>query len=299
MAMTVIGTIVLPENEARTVYALIIENPALFPDAVDLYERAPGLWDVVVYLSEADAGQQAAVAMALGNVAGPSATMQWTDLPATDWVRQSQAALPPVRVGRVLVYGGHHRDKVRPNDIAIEIEAGQAFGTGHHATTQGCLHAIQAVLKRRVVRSALDIGTGSGVLAIALARQGVGILATDIDPLAIAVARDNAAKNGAAERITFSLMPKTPGLLPGPRRATYDLVVANILMGPLLTLAPAIARAVAPNGSVILSGLLPPQRSPIIATYRALGLHVTRWLVMDGWLTVMMTRPKRYARSGG
>jgi len=288
--MTVTATIVLAEGDARRLSTLLAENTEISPDAVDLHEESPGVWTLVVYLAEANATRKAALENALRGVAGRSAAAEWRDLPATDWVKQSQAALPPVRVGRILVYGEHDRRKVRSNDIAIAIEAGQAFGTGHHATTQGCLFAIQALLKAKDVRSALDVGTGSGVLAIALARHGIRVVATDVDPLAIAIARENARKNGVADRIAVALMPRSPTLLPGPRRATYDLIVANILLGPLLTLAPAIGRAVAAHGHVVLSGLLPAQRAPIVATYRSVGLHLRCWFVQDGWLTLTLAR---------
>jgi ribosomal protein L11 methyltransferase len=213
-------------------------------------------------------------------------------------VKRSQDALPAVRAGRVLVYGRHARERVRENDIAIAIEAGQAFGTGHHATTRGCLLAIDDLLKRGRPRCALDIGTGTGVLAIALARRGVPVLATDIDPIAVRIARENARANGVAERVAVRLMPRHPRLLPAMRpHGGYDLVVANILMEPLVTLAPAIRRAVAPGGAVVLSGLLPHQRQPITAVYRAVGLPVERWFVHDGWLTMVMVRPAKVRSS--
>jgi ribosomal protein L11 methyltransferase len=206
-------------------------------------------------------------------------------------VRRSQHALPAVRAGRVVVHGGHARGQARPNDLAILIEAGQAFGTGHHATTRGCLLAIAAVARSHRVRSALDVGTGSGVLAIALAKRGVSVLATDIDPIAARIARANARLNGVAARVAVRLMPHAPSRLPPSRLAPYDLVVANILLEPLLKLAPAIARQTAAGGSVILSGLLPDQGRAILATYRGVGLRVRRALLHDGWLTVTLDRP--------
>jgi ribosomal protein L11 methyltransferase len=209
-------------------------------------------------------------------------------------VKRSQEALPRIRAGRFLVYGAHIRDQVRPNDIAIHIEAGLAFGTGHHATTRGCLLAIEATLKARRPRSALDVGTGSGVLAIALARHGIPVVATDIDPVAVRIADENARLNGVATGVSVGPMPAIPRQLPAYRPSGgYDLVVANILLGPLLTLAPAIARAVSAGGTVILSGLLPDQRQPIVATYRSVGLRLRRWFVHDGWLVVVMERPAR------
>ncbi|MBZ0228103.1 MAG: 50S ribosomal protein L11 methyltransferase, partial [Bauldia sp.] len=177
------------------------------------------------------------------------------------------------------------------NDLAIEIEAGQAFGTGHHGTTAGCLVAIDRLAKSRRIANALDIGTGSGVLAIAIARRAKApVLASDIDPVAVAVARENVAKNGAAGFVeTFT----AAGL--GDRRfaarAPFDLIVANILAGPLAALAPAIRRKLANGGTVILSGLLPDQKARIVSAYRRQGLRLVGALVLDGWLTLTFVRP--------
>ena len=176
---------------------------------------------------------------------------------------------------------------VRPNDIGIEIEAGQAFGTGHHGTTAGCLLAIEREAKARPIRNALDVGTGSGVLAIALARLAKArVLASDIDPVATRVAAENVRLNGVAGFVRCITAVGLAGRA-FAGSAPYDLVVANILAGPLAALAPAIRRAVAPGGTVILSGLLPAQRARILATYRMSGLvcvsaHGHRWLADAG-----------------
>jgi ribosomal protein L11 methyltransferase len=138
------------------------------------------------------------------------------------------------------------------------------------------------------------------VLAIALAKRGVPVLATDIDPIAVRIARYNALVNGVGSRVAVQLMPKAPRRLPLPTVSSgYDLVVANILMGPLMTLGPALAENVAPAGTVILSGLLPDQRIPIVATYRSVGLRLQRWFIHAGWLTVVMERPGKPGRRWG
>jgi len=129
-------------------------------------------------------------------------------LPDIDWIAKSLEGLKPVRAGRFIVHGSHDRDKVRVNDLAIEIEAGQAFGTGHHGTTAGCLEVIDEVVRSRKVRNALDLGTGSGVLAIAVRKlKHIPVLATDIDPVAVRVARENARSNGLIEGIEFRVAP--------------------------------------------------------------------------------------------
>ena len=184
---------------------------------------------------------------------------------------KSLEGLKPVRAGRFLVFGRHDRDRLKPNDLGIEIEAGQAFGTGHHGTTAGCLIAIAQEAKTRPIRNALDVGSGSGVLAIALAKLAKArVLASDIDPVATRVAEENVRLNGVAAHVRCITAAGLNGRA-FAERTPADLIVANILAGPLAALAPAIRRAVAPGGTVILSGLLPEQRARIVATYRAAG----------------------------
>jgi ribosomal protein L11 methyltransferase len=293
--LTTTATFTFSEAVARRLANALSDEPEIGANAVDLHEASPGRWEVVAYFAEPDASQREALSGTAAAIIGKPRTEAWAELPETDWVARSQAALPPVRAGRVVVYGSHDRDKIRPNELAIAIEAAQAFGTGHHGTTQGCLLAIQAVAKSRHIVSALDVGTGSGVLAIALARAGAWVVATEIDTIAAVIARDNAKANGVARRVSVVMMPMPPGCLPVTGTDRYDLVVANILMGPLLTLAPAIAQAVAPGGAATLSGLLPEQRVAIVATYRAAGLRLSRWFVLDGWLTVILRRPHKRA----
>lgn len=172
-------------------------------------------------------------------------------LPDIDWVAQSLEGLKPVRAGRFLVHGAHDRDKRRNGDLAIEIEAGLAFGTGHHGTTAGCLEMLERVVLRERPRRALDLGTGSAVLAIALAKLArIPVLATDIDPVAIRVAAANVRLNHAAALVTTATAPG----FHHPVFATwapFDLIVANILARPLMRLAPAMARHISPGGSLV------------------------------------------------
>jgi ribosomal protein L11 methyltransferase len=296
MTATTIATVTLGEAAARLL-ADTADVESLGADAIDVNEQSPGAWRVTAYFRGPGPAARKAFAALASEAGGRKAAVEWRELPDADWVKRSQEALPRVRAGRFLVYGAHTAGEVRANDVAIHIEAGLAFGTGHHATTRGCLLAIEAVLKSRPPRAALDIGTGSGVLAIALARRGVPVDATDIDPVAVRIARDNARLNRVVSGVAVRLMPAMPRRLPAAYPdAGYDLIVANILMQPLLILAPAIARAVAPGGAVILSGLLPDQRRPIVAAYRSVGLTLRRWFVHDGWLVVVVNRPARLRR---
>jgi ribosomal protein L11 methyltransferase len=198
--------------------------------------------------------------------------------------------LKPVRAGRVLVHGSHDRDSVRVNDVAIEIEAALAFGTGHHGTTAGCLLALDAELKQRRPRHAIDVGTGTGILALALAKQVKRkVVAGDIDAIAVEVAARNARVNHAPQALDLYV---APGLrhAKANRPRHFDLVFANILAGPLRKLAPAIARALADDGTVILSGLLEMDVAGVVSAYRHQGLALARRSSREGWATLVMKR---------
>jgi ribosomal protein L11 methyltransferase len=208
----------------------------------------------------------------------------------TDWVRNSLEGLKPVRAGRFLVHGAHDRPSVRVNDLAIEIEAALAFGTGHHGTTRGCLLALAAELKRRRPGFVLDVGTGTGILAFAAAKALRGrVVAGDLDPEAVRVARENARLNGIAPWLTLYAGPGVRHALANrPRR--FDVVLANILAKPLRRLAPSLARVVAPGGIVILSGLLVRDVPGILSAYRAQGLALRRQGELEGWATLVLAR---------
>ncbi|HXV31412.1 MAG TPA: 50S ribosomal protein L11 methyltransferase [Sinorhizobium sp.] len=211
-------------------------------------------------------------------------------LPDIDWIAKSLEGLAPVRAGRFIVHGSHDRDKVRPGEIAIEIDAGQAFGTGHHGTTAGCLEMLASVARAGRVRNVLDLGTGSGVLAIAAWKLlHVPVLATDIDPIATRVAKDNAHRNGAPGGLTFATAPgfhSTTFSANGP----FDLIIANILARPLMKMAPELVAHLAPGGSVILSGILAEQRWKVLAAYNGQHLKHARTIWRNGWVTIHLTR---------
>ncbi len=249
------------------------------------------IWEASVYMmAEDEADVRSRVEAALSQ-AFPDAALSREVIPDVDWVSKSLEGLKPVRAGRFLVHGSHDRDKLRTGDIAIEIDAGQAFGTGHHGTTAGCLEVIDRVLRARTVRNALDLGTGSGVLAIAVRKlRNIPVLATDIDPIAIRVAAENVRRNGIASGISTVTAPgfhSTAFSEHGP----FDLIIANILARPLIRMAPQLVTNLAPGGSVILSGILASQRWKVIAAYNGAKLRHVRTIWRNGWVTIHLDRP--------
>jgi len=244
------------------------------------------IWQASVYLMLYEEDEiRARVARAIAEDY-PDLAIEREIIPDIDWIAKSLEGLTPVRAGRFLVHGSHDRDKVRPHDLAIEIDAGQAFGTGHHGTTAGCLEMIDSVVRAKQPRNALDLGTGSGVLAIAVRKLvNVPVLATDIDPVAVRVARDNGRRNGVPAGIEWRTAPgfhSTAFAEYGP----FDLIIANILARPLMKMAPQLVNHLAPGGSVILSGILASQRWKVIAAYNGAGLKHVRTLWRNGWVTI-------------
>src|SRR4051794_9773736 len=206
-----------------------------------------------------------------------------------DWVGASLAGLAPVDAGRFVLHGGHDRARVAQNRIGIEIEAALAFGTGHHGTTRGCLLALDAIAKAGRPRNILDVGTGSGVLAIAAARVlHHPVLASDIDITAVRAARENVRRNRAAA-VTV-IHTAGVGGQPFRARAPFDLVFANILLGPLQRLARPIRMLTARRALVVLSGLLPEHGNAALAAYRMQGFALLRRIDLDGWTTLVLRR---------
>ncbi|MCA6243544.1 MAG: 50S ribosomal protein L11 methyltransferase [Phenylobacterium sp.] len=206
-----------------------------------------------------------------------------------DWLAMSLSGLPPVRAGRFFVYGAHDQGRIPANAVALRIEAGAAFGTGHHGTTVGCLQAWNDLIKARRFGKVLDVGAGTGVLAIAAARTGARLArGTDIDAPSVRIARENAALNGARAEFVHA-----SGL--GHQRvrsaAPYDLVFANILAPPLVALAQDIRGALRPGGVAILSGLLRTQERRVLAAYRSRGFRLLRRIHRDAWATLVLQRP--------
>ena len=258
--------------------------------AVAAFERPDGRWDVTVHFAEPP--DQALVRELVANAAGREAAegIAFDTVEAKDWVKASLEDLVPVPAGRFVVHGQHDRERVAPNKLGIEIEAALAFGTGHHGTTRGCLLLLDHVLKAWRPRHVLDLGTGTGVLAIAAAKAlHQKVLASDIDPPSVQVARENARLNISghlvqAIRATGFAAPQFAAVAP------FDLVLANILANPLRQLAGPMARHLAPSALVILSGLLTPQATGVIAAYRARGLVPVRHLRIEGWSSLLLRK---------
>lgn len=205
-----------------------------------------------------------------------------------NWVAKSLEGLAPVVAGGFYVYGSHETSAPPAGVTALKIDAAQAFGTGHHETTTGCLEAIDMVLKRRRPRKPIDIGTGTGVLAIGIAKRlRLPVLATDNDPLAVATSRQNARDNGVGQ---FIVDIEAEGLASAAihRQAPFDLIVANILAGPLISLAPGIAGIAGAGATVILSGILDSQASRVINAYATQGMNLVKRIQRKEWTTLVL-----------
>lgn len=248
------------------------EAPVLVADEPD--EKRPDDWLIHAYFEHEPTGDEIAILSNLGS--GPP---EIEKLGEEDWVTLSQAGLQPIRAGRFTVHTPTYPPD--PGRINFEIDAGLAFGTGQHATTAGCLNALDRLERDGAsFANIADIGTGTGLLAFAALKlwPDAKCIATDIDPIAIDVARDNAAINGvplgmhAGELVLAVAEGMDSPLLTA--RAPFDLIVANILAGPLIELAPAFVKALAPGGTIILAGLLDTQAGGVIAAYEKLAFTV-------------------------
>jgi ribosomal protein L11 methyltransferase len=288
--------VTLDEDRARAVADLMVESfePAEAASTAFETEAAwPGggkAWAVEVYFGfEPDEESlRELVAVAAGVDAAERVEFGLTE--KQDWVANALAGLKPVRAGRFLVHGAHDRDKVGPSDIGIEIEAGLAFGTGHHGTTRGCLLHFDRLLKRRRPACVLDVGCGAGVLAIAAARVlKRKVWLGDIDPVAVEVANENAALNGVRPwaKAIVSRGVENSSLREG---APYDLVFANILAKPLRLLAPSLAGVIAPGGEAIVSGLLLADVAGVLSAWSAQGFFLRERIELEGWASLRLSR---------
>ena len=281
----------LPRKAAEEAYRLIearFEDDG-YPLAILEKDEKAALFEVSLYVEDAIDAIATVVAELVRPIAADVAVEREL-LPDIDWVAHTLKDLTPVRAGRFLVHGSHNRGTARGGEIAIEIEAGLAFGTGHHGTTAGCLEMIGEVVRRERPANVLDVGTGSAVLAIAIARLArIAVLATDIDPVATRVAERNIRLNhahGLVRAVTATGFVHREIAA----RAPYDLIVANILARPLMRLAPDMARHIAPGGSIVLSGILDEQRDAVVAAYVGQRFRHVKTTHREGWVTLHLKR---------
>jgi ribosomal protein L11 methyltransferase len=242
------------------------------------------IWRIDAFPTTAEE-QAALVALFAGY---PELRVAVEKLADADWLAMSLSGLPPVRAGRFFVYGAHDGGLVPASAVNLRIEAGAAFGTGHHGTTVGCLQAFNDLLKAQSFPRVLDVGCGTGVLAIAAARTGSKVaIGTDLDGPSVRIANENAALNHAQARFVHASGLNDPRVREdGP----YDLVFANILAPPLVALAQDIKGALKPGGIAILSGLLKTQQRRVFAAYASRGFRLVRRLHRDAWATLVLQR---------
>lgn len=280
----------IPRAEAEAALATFgegEEDPLTI--AVEEVPDAADTWRLLVYLDAQHSAEAALEALRRRGIGSGDPVVE--TVPQTDWVRQSLQGLAPVRAGRFLIHGSHDRDSATACAHAIEIDAGLAFGTGHHATTKGCLIALDHLLKRVRPQRVIDVGSGSGVLAIAAAKSSTAaVRATDIDAEAVRVAEANSRTNEAGARLRIH---HADGVAHREilAEAPFDVVLANILAGPLIHLAGPISRLTARGGSAILSGLTRDQATAVAAAYRLHGFVYNARIDIGEWSILVLKKP--------
>jgi len=278
------------EKSARAMTDLLGEMFDPTESAVAAFEDEDGkTWRLEAYF--ADEPDEAFVRELIRPVIGDQADeAEFRTIAEQDWVRASLEGLKPVRAGRFLIHGAHDRQERRANDLAIEIEAALAFGTGHHGTTLGCLRALVAERKRRRPRHVLDVGTGTGILAFAAAKDlRRPVVAGDLDREAVITARENARLNGLGPWLKLYHAGGTRHRTAN-RPRHFDLVFANILAKPLRMLAPSLTSVVAGGGTLVLSGLIERDVPGVLSAYRHQGFTLARRGVIEGWVHLVLRR---------
>ena len=284
-----IWRIALPaDGRSQAAFAAVLEDIA---ESISAFESAPGgAWRIEALTTAEPDGTEirarlAEVAAALG---AQAPAVEIGLMPKVDWLAENRRAFPPLAVGRYFVFGTHYAGAVPAGARAIKLDASIAFGSGEHATTRGCLLALDRLSRARRVHRVLDVGCGSGILAIGAARSWPArVVASDIDRDSVRLAAENMHRNGVAARVEVL---RSDGLVRVRPRRGYDVVLANILARPLCRLSGAIARAVRPGGTVILSGLLAGQEAEVRSAYRARHLKLSRRIPIGGWHTLVFRR---------
>ena len=259
----------------------------------------PDTWQLDVYVeAKPDAALIAAIAALAPSAAGTKPVI--SHIPEQDWVTLSQSGLDPIRAGRFFVHTPYNADRAPDGMTGFLIDAGRAFGTGHHETTTGCLMMLDKLRRAgRHFEDIADIGTGTGLLAFA-ARSlwpAARVIASDIDPVSIEVTAENAAANAVpvGKRRGQVELVVAAGLAHRRLKARlpYDLLIANILAGPLIELAPVFGHAVLPGGTIILAGLLDSQAEAVARAYRRQGFYLADSMVRGDWPTLRLVKRRR------
>lgn len=278
----------LPRASAERLSDLLADMDPSPASAVSVEEASRTLWSLDVFCGDESLSAEAAAILARE---APGAVISTQKLEDKDWVAVSLAGLPAVNAGPFVVAGWHELRRLEGGRIPIWIEAGPAFGTGHHGTTKGCLEALAKEITRRRPRRVLDIGAGSAILGLAALKRGVPfVLGTDIDAESVRIANENRRNNRVGRRLKL-LHARGAGHSAIRAGGSYDLVLANILARPLVALAPEIARLLAPGGRVILSGLLAYQEPQVKTAYSSRGFILKRRRRLNGWSTLVYQRP--------
>jgi ribosomal protein L11 methyltransferase len=282
--------ITVPGEAASELYSNLLGSHC---DAISAFELSPGGdWLVQGFtehkpMTAALAGPVALAAISLG-IDPPDLEIERLD--DIDWLRRNQESFPPVRIGRWYIYGSHLAPRIPGGAIPLRIDAATAFGTGEHPTTAGCLLALERLARRGHRRRVLDMGTGTGILAIASAKLWrCPVLGCDIDPHSVRVARENIRVNEVGAFVTCRISDGYRDRFVSAG-APYDLILANILARPLMAMAPDLARHLAPGGMAILSGLLEWQERQVLAAHRRAGLFLAGRVPVDNWQTLILGR---------
>jgi ribosomal protein L11 methyltransferase len=246
--------------------------------------------DVLTDVPPENMDLRARLALISGLLGIPCPSFEVKPIEPRDWVSEVGQSFPPLHVGRFYVYGSHIAAMPPQGKIALRISAGAAFGSGEHATTSGCLRALGTLARKRRFLRTLDMGCGSGILAIAMAKLWrAPVVGIDVDPVSVSVARENAALNRVRGLVRFEANDGYRGDAVR-KKAPFDLIVANILARPLMRMAPQLAQNLVPGGAAILSGLLSSQARMVLATHRLQGLELVSHLTHHGWSTLILSK---------
>ncbi len=267
-------------------------EPLCYATATFVEDEASNLWRLTAYTVGPPPADQlvAALAIAAARADIDEPAVKCLPLAEADWVAVSRRADRPVSVGRYFIRPSHLDEPPSPGAITLTIDAGTAFGSGDHGTTRGCLEVLDQLAAERSFARPLDLGCGSGILSLAMARTWQRkVTAVDIDPEAVRVTNENARTNDAADLVNAHCMS---GIVAAAAAAgPFDLIVANILLGPLVAMAGNVARHLTPDGVAVLSGVLSDQEKALRAVYAEAGLKFSRRVTIDGWHTLVMAKP--------